>query len=136
MVGAAGLAQAQMQGNLWKPETRVRSVDLGLDVALEQGTRRLAARVAVIEAKRRLDRDAGRQAAPSRTGASAPASPMLRLRSMPCETTVCPGSGSRRSPSSVTSTRSGSNETISPMAAMSSNGERYDHVALRASPTS
>jgi hypothetical protein len=83
MVGAAGLAQAQMQGNLWKPKTRVRSVELGLHVALEQGARRLAARVAVIEAKRRFDRDAGRQAAPSRTGVSAPASPMLRLRSMP-----------------------------------------------------
>jgi hypothetical protein len=38
-----------MRGNPWEPNARVCSIDLGLDVALEEGARRVTARVALVE---------------------------------------------------------------------------------------
>jgi hypothetical protein len=86
---AARRARGQMHGNAGERRRGVVPADLDLDVAVERRARTPATRVAVVDREECFEGDAiGRQDAPCRTGVTPPASSMLRLRSMPCETTV------------------------------------------------
>ena len=89
MVGAARRAHGEMQRDTGEPGAGAVSGELGLDVALEHRAGQPAPGVAVIDGEHRFEKDvSARQDTLSTMPVSAPASSVLRLRSMPCETTV------------------------------------------------